>query len=242
MTKEKNTGAYEWCKSTVNIADGCEHDCVYCYAKRMAIRFGRKTNETWKEMCLREECIKKGYKKRRGRIMFPSSHDITPNIIDECIIVLKKLLEAGNEVLITTKPHHECVKRMCNELEPYKDLMLFRFTITSASSVILKRYEPNAPSFLERLTSLEHACRNGFKTSISIEPFLDMNPLGLIIILDPFVTDTIWIGKLNYQKEVFNTVENCKKIIKKIERLPEKYKEKIRYKDSLSVIKNKYNL
>ena len=37
------TGTQEWAASNVNIQDGCEHDCRYCYAKTMAIRFKRAT-------------------------------------------------------------------------------------------------------------------------------------------------------------------------------------------------------
>jgi len=37
------TGTQEWAASNVNIQDGCEHDCLYCYAKIMAIRYKRAT-------------------------------------------------------------------------------------------------------------------------------------------------------------------------------------------------------
>jgi DNA repair photolyase len=41
------TGTQEWAASNVNIQDGCEHDCRYCYAKTMAIRFKRATAKSW---------------------------------------------------------------------------------------------------------------------------------------------------------------------------------------------------
>ena len=83
--KKLATGTKEWADSNVNLVNGCKNDCRYCYAKKMAIRFGRKTNATWKEMEVNQEAIKKSYKKRTGRIMFPSSHDITPEVLDPCI-------------------------------------------------------------------------------------------------------------------------------------------------------------
>ena len=32
-TKRAPHGTQEWAASNVNIQDGCEHDCRYCYAK-----------------------------------------------------------------------------------------------------------------------------------------------------------------------------------------------------------------
>ncbi len=40
---------------------------------------------------------------------------------------------------------------------------------------------------------------NNYKTSISVEPFLS-NPLNFINYLEPFVTESIWIGPMNYIK------------------------------------------
>ena len=71
-------GTKEWASSNVNICKGCFNDCVYCYAKRMGIRFKRNTLENWKFMVINEKAVSKGYGKRKGRIMFPTSHDITP--------------------------------------------------------------------------------------------------------------------------------------------------------------------
>ena len=42
------SGTQEWASQTVNFISGCSHDCKYCYAKSMAIRFGRNTPDNWK--------------------------------------------------------------------------------------------------------------------------------------------------------------------------------------------------
>jgi len=259
------TGTKEWATTNVNIAYGCNHDCKYCYAKGMAIRFNRDTEENWNMMIPNIKAIEKGYGKRKGRIMFPTSHDIinldysyvkeilvTPknfmdnkekvvvekrNLLDDSILVLKKLLKAGNEVLITTKPHYDCVKKLCRKLQGYKDQVLFRFTITSLDDEVLKEWEPNAPTFSERRQALRYAFLKGWKTSVSIEPFLDKNPIPLILSIWTYVTDTMWVGLLNYKKTDFNTKEVCKKIIEEIENLPEQIRKKIRWKDSMKKIK-----
>ncbi len=148
-------GTTEWAKYNENIIQGCAHDCSYCYAKAMAIRFKRSSTEKWSREFIRDErYLEKAFPKRHGRIMFPTTHDITPEHVDQCLRFLKNVLTAGNEVLIVTKPHPECIVVLCRELHPYKDQILFRFTIGSVDSDTLKSWEPNAPSFDERLASL----------------------------------------------------------------------------------------
>ena len=71
---EPPTGTREWASSNVNIQAGCEHDCRYCYAKAMAVRFGRATPGSWAQPVIDPKRAGKGYARRRGRIMFPSSH------------------------------------------------------------------------------------------------------------------------------------------------------------------------
>lgn len=197
-SKKITLGTKEWADSNVNCYYGCSNDCRYCYAKKMAIRFKRKTEETWKIMEPNYKSINKGYSKRKGRIMFPTSHDITTESLDYCLVVLKKLLDAKNEVLITTKPVLSCIKKICDIFYNTKEMIQFRFTITSKNNSLLKFWEPNAPLCEERLESLKYAYKLGYKTSISIEPFLDKDPYDLANILIPYVTESIWIGKMNY--------------------------------------------
>lgn len=191
-------GTKEWADSNVNCYFGCSNNCRYCYAKKMAIRFKKKTEYSWKTMVPNYKSIDKGYRKRNGRVMFPTSHDITKESLKDCLIILKKLLDAKNEVLITTKPRLECIEVICNNFYKKKELIQFRFTITSENNELLKFWELGAPLFEERFQSLKFAFKQEYKTSISIEPFLDKNPFKLVEILKPFVTESIWIGKMNY--------------------------------------------
>ncbi len=89
-------GTKEWADSNVNCYLRCSNDCRYCYAKKMAIRFKNKSNKSWKIMTPNQKNIIKGYKKRRGRIMFPTSHDITIESLDNCFIVLEKLVNTSS--------------------------------------------------------------------------------------------------------------------------------------------------
>ena len=190
----KAFGTGEWAKHSFNIVSGCAHDCRYCYAKSMAVRFGRKTVETWKDETVDVEKVSRRFTRKRGRIMFPTSHDITPGNLDHCMAALGNMLAAGNEVLVVSKPHLECIEAICGNFNRYRGNILFRFTIGSAHNHVLKFWDQNAPSFDERVESLKHAFHAGFKTSVSCEPLLDDDDDALVKALLPYVTDAIWFG------------------------------------------------
>ena len=49
---------------------------------------------------------------------------------------------------------------------------------------------------------MRYAFDNGFNTSVSVEPVLDMNNvIDLFFDLEPFVSETIWIVKINHVKK-----------------------------------------
>ena len=208
------TGTQEWAASNVKIQDGCEHDCRYCYAKTMAIRFKRATPTSWKQPRLRQHDLDRGFTHRSGRIMFPTAHDITDRNIDECLTVLTRMLAAGNDVLIVSKPRLSCIKRLCEELTPYRAQILFRFSIGSTDDEILSFWEPNAPSFKARLACLQYAYARDFQTSVSGEPMLDGDPDALVAAVRPFVSDCIWLGRINRLRQIlpFNCPRNAEAV------------------------------
>ena len=250
MSKSKKitSGTGEWANSNVNPFKGCSNGCPYCYAMKMALRFERIASyEEWLEMKPNKKAIEKSYKKRNGRIMFPSSHDITPETYPICLSVLLKLLKAGNEVLITTKPNLIVITKLTRDIEEYKDQVQFRFTITSMDAKLLAFFEPHAPPFKERMLALSLAYHCGFKTSISIEPNLERDPFMLIKKVAPYVTESIWFGIMtqisrtiwpdelfyyNYIREI-NEIENLQKILNSFKYLPVEIREKIRIKDTI---------
>jgi len=192
------TGTKEWADSNVNFLFGCRNNCRYCYARMMAVRFHRRARDEWQEMEVNVRIVSKRFARRQGRVMFPSSHDLFPEHLDIIEKVLGRLLDAGNQVLLTTKPRVEVIEAICDHFADAKDSIQFRFTIGSVDDELLSFWEPGAPTFEERLAALELAFTRGFKTSVSIEPFLDYDPIPLIDAVDPFVTESIWLGLMNY--------------------------------------------
>lgn len=199
MPKKSVFGTSEWAAHNANILLGCQHDCRYCYAKAMAIRFARATPESWSTPKLNAKAFAARRGKRVGTTMFPTTHDIHPDNLKECLDYLQRLLAVGNSVLVVTKPHKECIDRLTAELADYKTQILFRFTIGSPRSEILKFWEPGAPSFEERRDALILAHLRGFQTSISSEPMLDdlEGMTHLFLATKPYLTNSIWMGKAN---------------------------------------------
>lgn len=197
--QQRPSGTREWSTHSANILKGCKHDCRYCYAKHREVhRLGTMTKDQWVHPKLNVGAFNKRWRKVEGTIMFPTSHDITPEFIDQCSDYLVRMLTPGNKVLIVSKPHLSCIDRLTTDLEPFKANVLFRFTICADDDAVLKYWEPEAPGFEERLNSLAVAKSRGFETSVSCEPMLDApNIVRLVEKLRPHVTDSIWIGKMN---------------------------------------------
>lgn len=191
-------GAFEWASSTVNILQGCRNSCKYCYARATAARFGVRNPSEWRREVRRTAAISHNYRKRTGTIMFPSSHDLQFVHIREVTHVLQNLLRAGNRVLVVSKPRLAVVEHLCCVLAEYKEQILFRFSIGSADDRTLKFWEPHAPSYHERIRSLEHAFRTGFSTSVSCEPMLDCQIERVIDQTIDLASDSVWVGKPNH--------------------------------------------
>ncbi len=212
MESARKTGTREWADETRNLYIGCHNACRYCFARANALRFGQIESEIqWAGMRLNKGTMKDlGKEKTRTsckprRIMFPSTHDLFPEHLDVITASLKLWLAPGNQILIVTKPRHEVVKHLCNELRGYRRQIIFRFTIGSMNNDILRFWEPGAPSYDERYDCLWTAHASGFETSVSCEPYLDNKIYDLAMAVSSLVTGSIWIGKMNRISSRVNT-------------------------------------
>ena len=193
---------HQWTKYSWNIMDGsqsCRNNCKYCYMISLNKRFNRETEIEEVFKCHTSK-VNKGWKQVEDKdsilYMFPSSHDIFPEMVDNYILVAKKIMDANHRILCVTKPNLTCIKKICNEMQNYKDKIKFRFTISTDNDDILKVWETDAPNYKERIKCLKHAYKNGYETSVSMEPFLS-DPTNVINKVDKYVTDSIWIGTMS---------------------------------------------
>jgi DNA repair photolyase len=203
MGKKLVTGTREWAVASANCMIGCANSCLYCYAKANAIRFGKVTPENWANE--KPGNLPRAVR-RKGTVMFPTSHDITDGNWNHCLKALTLLLGAGNRVLLVSKPKPEVIANLCyglrksGRLLEWKPNILFRFTIGSMDPATLRFWEPNAPTFAERLYSLMWVFNGGWQTSVSMEPMLDLDQadvLRTVRTVAPYVTDAVWLGKAN---------------------------------------------
>ncbi|MCK5616305.1 hypothetical protein KAR91_81335 [Candidatus Pacearchaeota archaeon] len=248
----KKTGTKEWAPFSMNFQRGCDHNCRYCYARFDAVvRYKRCEARHWPIPCIDEAKIDKPHKKKYpGRVMFPTTHDITPANISQYLCLLHKLLDAGNNVLIVSKPHWECITVICESCLEHQEQITFRFTIGSVQDDVLAFWEPGAPNFLERLSCLQYAFQAGYKTSLSCEPYLDAFPQYTYEACRDFITETgsFWIGKLRNFKSRADlkgaTPDQCAKFVDPLVRAMSdsivkgiynilKDKPHIRWKDSI---------
>lgn len=193
------TGTKQWAKDNLNIFKGCAYNCVYCYAKMLALRRNQiATEKDWETMEFKHErwgsFCRKGF--TEGVKMIHSTHDITPISMKYSFRLIKSLLKSGNKVLVVSKPSEEVfVQNFANEFEPSNSNLHLRFTITNTTP-FPNEWEPFAPPFKERLACLKFLFEKGFNTSVSIEPYLE-DPGPIIDAVVPYVSESIWLGPIN---------------------------------------------
>jgi DNA repair photolyase len=236
------TGTKEWAPEKNNCIRRCSNNCVYCYAKGNAIRFKQCTKEEWEHEIAKTNARPR---KHKGRVMFPTSHDLHYKNIGLWSGHLDALIKLGNDMLIVSKPEWDAMSYIIDKYKdtPYKDKIEFRFTIGTDDEETRKFWEPNAPSMSERIRCLRYAYQCGFKTSVSMEPLLVDDPTAFIKKIEPYVTGEIWIGLMNYittewfqphqmvwfnEQKRINSIENITKVYATTKDNP-----KIRYKDSI---------
>lgn len=195
---KKITGTKEWAKYSANSTIGCSNNCKYCYARASYLKRGN--TEPWDIERRDEERFNFNWDKRDGTIMFPTNHDITENNIDDAITVIGNILSNDNDILIVSKPSFPVMLKIFETFKDFKDKILFRFTIGSQDNNILSFWEPGASSYEERKKTLKEAYDRGFNTSVSMEPFLDVNMdfvIKTVKDLLPYCSKSLWIGKMN---------------------------------------------
>ncbi|MFQ6116114.1 MAG: radical SAM protein [bacterium] len=216
----------QWAKMGYNIMDSktdCPQKCRYCYVLAWKIRMDKDNFSLpsyediedlgREEFVLDERRAKSNWTvRRKPRLyIFASTHDIFPEMVDAYIKKARNIIETGSEILIVTKPRIDCIKTICEALADYKDKLMLICTITSDKEEVLKYWEPFAPTYSERKDSLIYAFRKGFKTSVSMEPYLS-DPRPVIKDLRDYVTHAIWLGRMNHCRQLEFEKEQYEKI------------------------------
>jgi len=183
----------------LNAYVGCQHKCLYCYAKFMKRFTGHR--EPWGDFVdvkinAHELLAKEVKKKKIGRVWISGVCDAYQplekkyQITKGCIEILA---ENGWPFTIQTKS--PLVVRDIEILKKSADCEV-GFTITTADEKVRKIFEPNAPPITKRVESLDILHSEGIRTFVMIAPMLP-GAEGLVGLLRDNVGHVL-IDRLNY--------------------------------------------
>ena len=220
---EPKARAREYGDYAINIYNGCNHGCTYCFAQAIA----RKTREAFSAVTTRNdivESVKRQLERERitGKLIhlcfmcdpYPAEIDTTPT---RDIIQLIK--ESGNNVQILTKGG----QRAERDFDLLDGGDWFGITISGAEHL-----EPKAALYLERYFTIERAKKQGIKTWVSFEPVFSPEAVHSYIERSPHI-DLYRIGKLNHHPSGIKWAEFGEKCVE----LCEKYGRNYYIKDDL---------
>jgi len=199
--------AREYSPLSMNIFNGCDHGCTYCYVPQCTFRPDANIKPLQRKNILAglENELKKSIPKEQVLLCFLcdpySIHDVTPAITRQALEIFKKY---SCKIAILSKGG----RRVLRDLDLFKkypsDKIKFGTTLTFFNDALRLKYEPNAADVSSRLETLQIIHNAGIKTFASIEPVIDpTESLKIIAASLPFV-DQYKIGKLNHDKAANN--------------------------------------
>lgn len=184
--------AGEYGDYAINIYTGCPHGCYYCYAAKMAKRWGKDFTHVEPRKGI-VELVKRQLDREKitGKLIhlcftcdpYPTGYDTSTTRE-----IIKLLKEYGNHVQILTKGTGHSDFDLLDSGDWYG------VTLTGANPA----QEPYAAHESLRVTDLSTAKGKGIRTWVSFEPVID--PQNVLWIIETFheAFDKVKIGKLNY--------------------------------------------
>jgi len=197
---EPRTKAKEYCDLAVNIYTGCNHGCIYCYARMMFKRF--HPGEDFADVKPRDgivEAVKNqlsGGKYKDKKIMLCFMCDPYPANIDTIPTreVIKAIKDVGDYVSVLTKGG----MRAARDFDLYGEGDSFGSTLTFADADKSLEWEPKAAEPLGRIQAIVEAHERGIKTWVSLEPVIKTQD-AINFVHDLHRHVDLWkIGRWNY--------------------------------------------
>jgi len=183
----------------VNPYVGCQHGCSYCYARFMKRFTGHK--EPWGNFVdvkinARDLLNKEIEKRKKGTVWVSGVCDpyqpleAKYKLSRKCLDIL---MQKDWPVVIQTRS-----PLVLRDIDIFKESRKIEvgLSITTSNDEIRKVFEPNAPSIMERLRTIESLHQNGIETYVMIAPILP-EAENLIRMLAGKV-DYIIIDRMNY--------------------------------------------
>jgi DNA repair photolyase len=198
--------AKEYASLAVNLYEGCEHGCTYCFGpatlKREREKFHASShpkNDALQRLSRDAEKLRIAGDDREILLSFVTDPYQTieseTKLTQEAIKILRQ-----NDLRFTilTKGGLRAVRDF--DLLAGYDKASFGSTLIFTNQADADRWEPNAPKVDFRIEAIKEAKKRGIRTWVSLEPVICPDQaLELIEKLHPFVNH--WkVGKLNYRR------------------------------------------
>jgi len=190
--------AREYSPLALNIYNGCDHDCNYCYVKKM--RFIKKSNKPVFRNGLLEQLKKDAPKFSNGKqvlLSFMSDPYCVADVETQYTRQILEILNSNNvNVAILTKGGNRCLRDL-DIFSKFKKIKVGA-TLTCLDDKTSIENEPMAALPSDRIETLKTLHQNGITTFVSLEPVLDPNVSLEIINRTHNFVDIYKVGKLNH--------------------------------------------
>jgi len=176
FTKTKLPG----CDWVLNQYVGCEHNCLYCYAKFIAKwkldSYGKW--ETWVEAKINAPELVLN-RKAKGDVFMSSVSDPYQSVEKELKLTRQILENLDKETNLSILTKSDLILRDIDILKKFKNLAV-GLTINSFHGKTKEVFEPNSPSNEKRIDALEKLKQAGVATYAFVSPIIP----GLIDLAD----------------------------------------------------------
>ena len=194
--------AREYSPYALNIYNGCDHNCKYCYVKTMSFRKQVLNSEIEprKDILVKlEKQLKKNEINEQVLLCFTGDAYCKADVKYETTReILKILLKYNVPTAILSKGG----ERILRDLDLFKKFNKIKVgsTLTLTKNMDSLIYEPGAPLPKERMETLKTLHDEGIKTWVSFEPVIyTEQTMGILEITKDYV-DQYKVGKMNHHK------------------------------------------
>lgn len=191
--------AREYSPLALNIYNGCDHQCTYCYLKHMPSKLLSQPNPEPKKDLLMKLTRQLNREVIDKQILLCFSGD--PYCYKETELgitrkVLELLLEYQVPVAILTKGGHRCLRDM-DLFQQFKRIKIgVSLTYDDDYDTVIE--EPGAACVSSRIMVLQRMSQNGISTFVSLEPVVSPTIALELFRLSVNWVDHYLIGKMNY--------------------------------------------
>jgi len=227
--------AREYSPLALNVYNGCDFGCNYCYTK-----------------IIKRSPLANCFAKERTSFLIKLEKELSKNIYTEQILLsfmcdpycttdielcktrgALKLLNANDcLVAVLTKSGKNCLRDI-DIFKQFGKKIKVGATLTFIDEIQSKKIEPNAAPPDDRIETLKQLHKKGIKTFVSIEPVIDPEQSLELMEKTLTFTDHYKIGKMNYYEKNFPMIDWAK-FLKDAVKLMRKNKKKFYIKKDLA--------